>query len=234
MEVVANNGVAEYFSFKSGLVFYVCLAVVFSAFTLAFFLALFKRNYTLKKRIYFSIFSFGTCLILLGYQVVVSSSIGYAVTLLGCSVAFSAIIFSIRVREKTKKQERDFIKFIDEQISAQKENPKLADLTCKIKQPIIEEEKAKTQTEKELINSSVDEKENSSKKNLALDVDFTHVKKVMERLSYVSLSPTDKRQIKELESAICAAECGQTDNLNKAKINDGLSALLKIMAKYGI
>ena len=73
-----------------------------------------------------------------------------------------------------------------------------------------------------------------SKKNFALDVDFTHVKKVLERLSYVSLSPTDKRQVKELETAICAAECGQADNLNKAKINDGLSALLKIMAKYGI
>ncbi len=234
MEVVANNGVAEYFSFRSSLMFYLCLALVFSAFTLAFFLALFKRDYTLRKRIYFSVFSFGTCLILLGYQVVTHGSIGYAVTLLGCAIIFSAIIFSIRVREKIKKQERDFIKFIDEQISAQKENCKLNDLTGKTKQPIIDSEKEKTQTEKEVIDVPLQEKENLSKKNFALDVDFTHVKKVLERLSYVSLSPTDKRQVKELETAICAAECGQADNLNKAKINDGLSALLKIMAKYGI
>ena len=65
------------------------------------------------------------------------------------------------------------------------------------------------------------------------DLDFTHVKNVISRLDYCSLSQSDRRQVHELESYIIEAERGAEEKGLKEKINDGLSSLLKIMSKYG-
>jgi hypothetical protein len=53
-------------------------------------------------------------------------------------------------------------------------------------------------------------------------------------LDYYGLNQSDKRQVKELETAIFEAENYQMTNELKCRINDGLGALLKIMSKYGI
>jgi hypothetical protein len=66
------------------------------------------------------------------------------------------------------------------------------------------------------------------------ETDFTHVKNVIERLSFYPLSPNDKKQIRELKENVFFAETdGVTDPLRE-KINEGLGNLLKIMSKHGV
>ena len=52
-------------------------------------------------------------------------------------------------------------------------------------------------------------------------------------MSLLSLSQGDRKTIKELELNVLGAENGDDRIETKRKINDGLGALLKIMAKYG-
>ena len=70
--------------------------------------------------------------------------------------------------------------------------------------------------------------------NLSENLDFNHVKNVIARLEYYALSPADRRQVNELETAIYTAEREGIDQTAKVKINDGLGVLLKIMSKYGV
>jgi hypothetical protein len=81
-------------------------------------------------------------------------------------------------------------------------------------------------------NQLDDRKSTTDKEQLGLD--FTHVKNVLKRLDYYSLNPTDKRQVRELETLIFKAENGEQSKEIKQELNDGLGALLKIMSKYGV
>lgn len=65
-------------------------------------------------------------------------------------------------------------------------------------------------------------------------LDFSHVKNVLKRLDYFALSPSEKRQVKELEVSLLQAESGEFNMPIKERINDGLGALLKIMSKHGV
>ena len=69
--------------------------------------------------------------------------------------------------------------------------------------------------------------------NNADELNFSHVKNVISRLEYFNLTPTDLRQVRELELNLLQAERGERDDELRIKINTGLSALLKIMSKYG-
>jgi hypothetical protein len=64
--------------------------------------------------------------------------------------------------------------------------------------------------------------------------DFTHVNNVIERLNQFQLTPFDKKQVKELEINIATLKREGNNPEIKSKLNDGLSALLKIMSKYGV
>ena len=75
--------------------------------------------------------------------------------------------------------------------------------------------------------------EDGNRRNVIYNLDFTHVRNVISRLDYYGLSQNDRRQVHELESYLLSAERGSDDPTVKEKINDGLSALLKIMSKYG-
>ena len=225
-----TNGIAEFYFLNEVIVDGVCFAFVFVAFITALSFAIFKSGYGTKKRACYFAFSFGVSVFLFGVKLASGVSAGLSVALFGVSIAFSSILFAIRIKEKTRKEQRDFIKFIDGQISAQKESVKDEVLKeSRLNRENVEvNEKFRSDDAKTCVNQI------KSHQNSELGVDFTHVKRVIERLSFVSLSPSDKRQVKELESAVYAAECGQTGDNVKSKINDGLSALLKIMAKYGI
>ncbi len=65
------------------------------------------------------------------------------------------------------------------------------------------------------------------------ELDFTHVKNVLKRLDYFSLSNSDRRQVKDLEISLAQAEGGDYSSDLRERINDGLGALLKIMSKHG-
>ena len=53
-------------------------------------------------------------------------------------------------------------------------------------------------------------------------------------MQYYPLTPADKRQVSDLDSAIIGAESIGLNDDAKNRINDGLGALLKIMSKYGV
>lgn len=74
-------------------------------------------------------------------------------------------------------------------------------------------------------------KKQEEKAPVKTKADFSHVKNVIERLNAFPLSVGDKKQVKELEDAIILIENGAEEDY---EINDGLGALLKIMAKYGV
>lgn len=65
------------------------------------------------------------------------------------------------------------------------------------------------------------------------DLDFAHIRSVVSRLDYFSLSAADKRTVNDLNFSLAEAERGNVSDAVKEKINDGLGALLKIMSKYG-
>ena len=66
------------------------------------------------------------------------------------------------------------------------------------------------------------------------EIDFSHVKNVIERMAFYNLSPTDKRQIRELKESVYNAETEGFTQEKKETINDGLSELLRIMSKHGV
>ncbi len=115
------------------------------------------------------------------------------------------------VGKKPKKQDesKEFIKFIDQKIAEQDQKP------------IIN----KIENEKPI------EKENSETVD---GLNLSHVKNILNRLDYFDLSQADRRQVRELETAVFQAERHFDDLEIKEKLNDGLGALLKIMAKYGV
>ncbi len=65
-------------------------------------------------------------------------------------------------------------------------------------------------------------------------IDYSHVKGILDRLDYFSLSPSDKKQVRELKTYLAEAEEGEADADLRDKLNDGLGALLKIMSRYGV
>lgn len=66
------------------------------------------------------------------------------------------------------------------------------------------------------------------------EIDFSHVKSVLERLSCYELSPEDEKQISALKQALYKAENYGYGKNERIEINDGLSGLLKIMSRYGV
>ena len=81
--------------------------------------------------------------------------------------------------------------------------------------------------EEETFNQTVVEKTDG-------EIDFSHVLGVIAKLEYYPLTTTEKKQVKELSEVIRQAQCGKNDKETKIRINDGLSFLLKIMAKHGV
>ena len=136
--------------------------------------------------------------------------------LLTVSLGFLLFAASFGIRKKSRKTVKDRedhdnrLKVID---LAEKRLYGEPPETCAVKEPFYREEPAP-----------------QIRKNPALDV--SHVKNVIERLSYFPLSVSERKQINELSSLILVAERNGDDE-TKEKLNEKLSFLLKIMAKYG-
>ena len=71
-------------------------------------------------------------------------------------------------------------------------------------------------------------------KEIKEELNFTHVKNVLERLNYFNLSPADRKTVIDLKSELYKVENIGHTRESKVKINDGLSSLLKIMSKYSV
>lgn len=174
-------------------------------FLLNLFLSIFSKGHGIGKRI----FTLSIGLIFSAFSVVLNKDGGVRIfiflALISCLINFS--VFFIRI--KAERGEKEFLSDSHEKVIE-----KFAPLTERIR----EVEKIKTETREE-------------KLPVKSRPDFSHVKSVIERLNAFPLSTGDRKQIKELENAIVLIENGAEEDF---EINDGLGALLKIMAKYGV
>lgn len=176
-------------------------------------------NYGIKKRLWqpcVCIFILCTC-----SGVCAVADYGFFIPLLVMGVASITVIpvFAVPVKVfKVTEKQRDLVKFIDSEIKqATKEKDCTACDKTSYKEQVIKAENV------------------HEEKNVAdFDLDFKHVKSVINRLDYFGLKESDKKQVKELENALISAEKGNFGQDVKCRINDGLSALLKIMSKYGV
>ncbi len=74
---------------------------------------------------------------------------------------------------------------------------------------------------------------NATRRNQT-DADYSHVKNIIERLSFYELNAQEKKLVGELNTYVNRAENGEDTFSLKEKISDGLGGLLKIMAKYNL
>ena len=167
---------------------------------------------------------------------------------LGLSLIYYAFILICQDKVKVKKEHKELIELIDQKIEKEKEQEEFKSnnsrltideiLPRQIKQFKNNNSKKHLSCEECKLNSSkcIDYLKNNSqsKSEKYGDLDFSHVKNVIKRLEYYSLSQQEKQQVEELKGCLCDAERGDGEQGLKAKINDGLGALLKIMAKYGV
>ena len=246
IDFIFNAFADFYYAVGADGVFKFCLKLLFVAFAVWLSLSIFVKSFSIKKRLTFCIFALGDCVSLLGTDLANNQVLWRSVALLGVGTMLSAIIFSVRVKQSTVKEKKALVKFIDGCINKQKENKTLEEtvdehcVNTPLKLHVIptnnvfDDEIEQDYNRGDLIfTPRANNSENLRKSNVN-EVDFSHVKSVMERLSTVPLLPSDKKQITDLEKVVHTAETTGVDGALKSKINDGLSALLKIMAKYGV
>lgn len=65
-------------------------------------------------------------------------------------------------------------------------------------------------------------------------LNVSHIKGIINKLNCFSLLPQEKKQVNDLTVSIKKYEDGLKDFSTKSEINEGLNALLKIMARYSI
>ena len=196
--------------------FIVSFGAVFAGFIVCLFISIFKSGYGLKRRAWFLILVALFCAILrlrAGFLSVADYS--PLLTIFGLILALP--LYFIREKKKTKTDEkgvREFVRFIDGKI---RDGNTDGDKEIVVKRSDAEILKAVPPVETSVA-----------------DLDFSHVKSVLERLEPAVLSYADRKQVHDLEVALFAAERGEVFEDTKAKINEGLGNLLKIMAKHGI
>lgn len=193
------------YAFEALVLVFIGVALIFS---LNLILSVFKTGYGAKKRIFTSAISASLCALPLVFLVENQGKISLFFLCLSC--LFNSFVFFIRTKP-FGCQKTEGIKDLTE-----KENDvkKFSPLAEKIKK--IEKLELSRKEETPPVKPKTD---------------FSHVKNVIERLNAFPLSTADKKQIKELEDGIILIENGAIEDYG---INDGLGALLKIMAKYGV
>ena len=136
---------------------------------------------------------------------------------LSANALFCVPIFMVFACKKEKSKENNeqayqFIRGIDKQIKKEENADNLALPNSAKILKCVEEKEQKRQSQ----------------------IDFSHVKSVIDRISGYELSVTDRRAVRELEIALFDAEKRGEEREIKSRLNDGLNSLLKIMAKYGV
>lgn len=209
-------------------VFVICFFAISLSFLIVFLLSLTVRDYSYSKRKWFVFTSASVCV--LDYAILIDEKNKvFFFLLVGVLLLYCSIVFSIRVRKKVNKKQKQLIDYIDSQIrrSSIKNNDVFVSNTPAYSTEPRDEELSES-TAKQHFAPIMEEKKR------AVDLDFSHVKNVITKLNYYSLSPNDRKQVKDLECALVNAESGTFTPELKDKINDGLGMLLKIMSKYGV
>ncbi len=200
------------------------------------------------KRLYFLLIVFATLIVqaitaLAAQNRWASEILFFPVLTLGINLILFAVLMAFSsLRVKVKKEHKDLINLIDRELKVQK-----LDEVCKAEiaqdsdgcslestaEKILPKPLKDYQKSKQVIDK-VARKKSETDKQRAGELDFSHVKNIIARLDFYSLSPTEKRQVEQLKGLVNKAEGGECDLSLKSSINDGLGTLLKIMSKYGV
>ena len=199
--------------------FLICGGFIAVGFLINFVLSLSIRGYGKLKRIWFVFLSLAANCIFAALSVI-KNCVELSLLLAGITLIFFAVALCLPKRKlKVLNEHRELARFIDG--ATQKRSfEQHAPFASETKNSFM-----KT-AQQRYVEPMADKKE--------YELDFEHVKSVLSRLEYFNLSPSDKRQVGELERSISVAERNGADQETKSIINDGLGALLKIMSKYGV
>ncbi len=195
-----------------GWILIIALSLQAIIFTVALLLTLLKPLYSLKNRAWFFIASLATSFLEL-FVFSVAGQVSLIYLSLFFTACFCGAIASLPQKPlKIKESQRELARLIDK--SVKEAEPPLPPQPPKQQESI----------------APLEEQGDASK----FELDFQHVKLVVQKLEYYPLSANDKKLVRELEENIYLAENQGFSTLIKCKINDGLGALLKIMSKYGV
>lgn len=195
-----------------------CICIITILFTnfLCLILSLFKREYRIKKRLWSVFISLGASVLMLGIERQKSIfPLGFFVCI-STGIIFLFVLFLPNRKATTEVDSKEFARYID---------------SC-VKNPIDEQHyavKNKAEFTSSLIKSTP-----QPEVNMQDEIDFSHAKTILSKLEFYPLKEQDRKTAKDLENAIDLAEQNGLDNALKENINEGLGALLKIMAKYAI
>ena len=213
---------------KVKIIFILLVAITLLNFICFLALSLFRSGFNYRKRIIFIPIMISDFLFICSLSIFSGMNWGLPVCFLALGVFLSTILFCIRVKsvdKRNKKKQKDsaknFARMLDQSVS--QNTPQ--DLS------LDEEDLEHINVEKNLNDGR---KEKIIDRRKVSEIDFSHVKNVMEKMNYYPLTPSEKKIITDLETSISIAENEGADTSLKSRINDGLGALLKIMSKYGI
>ena len=227
-------------------IFFLAAGLITAVFIPLFILHCVRRGKTKKERIIFILFAAGVIIFEIAANLAQGSV--YARELIVfplITLSFSSFLFIFFLifgeREfRIRREQKEFIKILDKKIKEGEDDVEAAS-RLKAAEAFIKG----ADNNRDLYEESEErsgayrikcEKTGGSEKTGGKqpELDFTHVKNIIERLNYYNLNSTEKRQVKDLKFAVSRAESGDALPETQSEINDGLGAVLKIMAKYGV
>lgn len=197
-----------------GIFLIACALIIF-----AFFLAIWVQKEFKKRLFSFLICAFSVLTAEYGFEKI-SGELGFLPFAVSLSALLTfVLILTAKNSKKSTKEQRELARFLDGAVLN----------SNNILPPVLPPQETR-KTLSQMVCTPQSEKLESK----PCDLDFSHVKSVLKRMQYYPLTPADKRQVSDLDSAIIGAESIGLNDDAKNRINDGLGALLKIMSKYGI
>ena len=203
----------------------VLLALVLN-FIVMLILCILSKGFSAKKRLAVGLVWLVVELVFAGLSALNGYNFGYFLITLSVTILFSFITLLMPIKNSIKEEQLDLARSIIDRVDCENDERE-SDMDLDFSLP-IRQTNARPTTEK------IRGKEKRVDKENGLEIDFSHVKSVIERLEYYPLTTADKKKVRELEIAIEKYEKGVYGKDDREKVNEGLGALLKIMASYGV
>jgi hypothetical protein len=230
MSIIIDSLKSVYLTLTGEGVFLACCAIIFIAFIINFMLVLFAKNYDKKKRAWFYFLVLTVAYLHLSTSLLAEGNIGYNALIISFSLPLVGVSLAMKgCGEKVKREQLELARYLDEKVKEEDFFVDFNKANDSASKNLLSEEKQDLPIKPSNVKKLLEDKQEKES-----GLDFSHVKNVLSRLDYFSLSPADKRQVKELEVTLAEAERGEFNILLKEKLNDGLGMLLKIMSKYGV
>ncbi len=227
--LVMNNFFSFFNSFTLAII---CSSIAMFLTILCTIISLAKRDYTVLKRLWIVFDFVAICIFELWLEMQIDKQFSYLFLTVGvCFFGLSICLFLPVKKFKITPKTRSLAQFLDKCAHSEAIKPS-ADEKTYFNQSENGVSPSKILSSSIIKANQMDMNNKCNQKND--EIDFSHVKSILARLEYYPLKEQDKKSAKELEKAILEAEEKGLDKGLKQTINEGLGALLKIMAKYAV